>query len=48
VKLPKAQAIAKAEKAAFASSTAVALTQLAEYKTATQLASNDTNQANAN
>ena len=43
VKLPKAQAIAKAEKAAFASSTAVALTQLAEYKTATQLASNHTN-----
>lgn len=48
VKLPKAQSIAKAEKAAFASSTAVALAQLAEYKTATQLASTDTNQSSAN
>ena len=48
VKLPKAQSIAKAEKAAFANSTAVALAQLAEYKTATQLASTDTNQSSAN
>jgi len=48
VKLPKAQSIAKAEKAAFASSTAVGLAQLAEYKTATQLASTDTNQSSAN
>ena len=48
VKLPKAQSIAKAEKAAFASSTAVALARLAEYKTATQLASTDTNQSSAN
>lgn len=48
VKLPKAQSIAKAEKTAFANSTAVALAQLAEYKTATQLASTDTNQSSAN
>ena len=48
VKLPQARPIAKAEKQAFARSTNPILAQLAEYQTATQLASAQSESASAN